>query len=163
MTVTNQNDKEVQLGKLQALSDFTGRLFGLRNPTTAPMPDGGAGGEGGGEGGAGGERGPSGDGGGTRVGCGQVVSGEESTAAEIFISLRFGEAMEQGEELQRRLEARGVKAYICDAAPGANLLNVIAAALDGCQLAVILATETYAMATERMAPFLTLPHPFRLC
>ena len=46
---------------------------------------------------------------------------------EVFLSLRLSEAMNEAMALQQSLEARGVRVFLCDEAPGANLLSAIKA------------------------------------
>ena len=125
--VTNQGDKLVQLEKLVQLNEFAQRVFattGLVSPRGTPLASPRA----------------------------RAVDASSSShgACDIFISMRFGEAMDEGVELQRQLETRGVRAFICDTPPGTNLLSTIAAALDACRLAVILASETYGKATNHL-------------
>ena len=69
---------------------------------------------------------------------------------DIFISFRFGEAHTEALALKAALEARGLTAFLSNAAPGTNLQHMIAHALANCKLAVILATETYGRQTNAL-------------
>ena len=125
--VTNESDKEQQLLKLWQLDEFAQRLFGtsgllLVPHMTAPSPA-------------------------RSAAPAPAVVGD---SYDIFISLRFGEGMEQGTALLQQLQARGIRVFICDVAPGGDIRTVIAEALDSCRLAVILATETYGVTTNGM-------------
>ena len=124
VAVTNQSDKEEQLPKLMQLNELAARVFGTVSlPIASPLMASG--------------------------GVAAMPAGAP-TGHPIFLSLRFGEAMQEAAELQRQLEARGTRAFICDELAGANLLSVIASALDSCALAVILASETYGRETNNL-------------
>eukprot|EP00730_Choanoeca_flexa_P006681 TRINITY_DN12203_c2_g4_i14.p1 TRINITY_DN12203_c2_g4~~TRINITY_DN12203_c2_g4_i14.p1 ORF type:complete len:269 (+),score=69.00 TRINITY_DN12203_c2_g4_i14:111-809(+) len=62
---------------------------------------------------------------------------------DIFISLRFGEALPAAEALKAKLEAKGVSVFLCAVAAGGNLYREIASNIDACRLVVILGTKTY--------------------
>ena len=136
VTVTNQSDKLAQLPKLFRLDALARHVFGRAGLPAAPPA--------------------------VSTACApadaslQVSASEDGAtldvasdgACEVFISLRFGEAMDEGLALQRSLRERGVRAFICNVAPGGNLHATIAAALDACHLTLILASETYGKATN---------------
>jgi hypothetical protein len=125
VTVTNLHDKTIQLAKLLAFSAFASRVFALTRIEDQPLPS------------------PLSEAAG-------VATPQADPDPDIFISLRFGEASREAEELQQQLTARGVRAFICDVAPGGNLHTVIASAMDKCKLVIILASETYGRATNNL-------------
>lgn len=67
---------------------------------------------------------------------------------QIFISLRFGEAMEEAVQLRDALKAMGYKVFLCDEAPGINLQDIIFTALENAMLVVILGSKTYGKKTD---------------
>ncbi|EGD81912.1 hypothetical protein PTSG_02597 [Salpingoeca rosetta] len=66
---------------------------------------------------------------------------------DVFISLRFSEARNAGRALERALEERGIKTFLCDVAPGDDIASAVIRALHGCRMAVILGTRTYGKRT----------------
>ena len=90
------------------------------------------------------------------------------TTYDVFISLRFGEAHAEALRLKRELEDRELTVFISDVNAGANLHHIIADALAGCRLAVLLASATYGRATtsfstrQELACILTTRKPFYL-
>ncbi|EGD82196.1 hypothetical protein PTSG_02868 [Salpingoeca rosetta] len=76
------------------------------------------------------------------------VAAHDAAAFDIFISLRFSEARNAGKALQRALEARGLKVFLCEVPPGSNIAKVVIRALHGCRMAVILGTRTYGKETD---------------
>ena len=65
----------------------------------------------------------------------------------IFISLRFGEALEQGRLLQAALAGRGLDVYLCSVLPGINIAVDVSRNLVNSKLVVILGTATYGLQT----------------
>jgi hypothetical protein len=63
-------------------------------------------------------------------------------AAQVFISLRFGEAMEEAKVLKTALEARWVTTFLCDIPEGENICVAVANAIDACRLVVVMGTRT---------------------
>mmetsp|Transcript_42245 Transcript_42245/g.108783 ORF Transcript_42245/g.108783 Transcript_42245/m.108783 type:complete len:478 (-) Transcript_42245:502-1935(-) len=74
-----------------------------------------------------------------------AVAGEKMTEESVFISLRFGEAMEEAKILKRELQSRGHDAYICEVAPGEDIQRVVIRRLDAAKMVIILGTRTYGM------------------
>ena len=67
---------------------------------------------------------------------------------DVFISFRFGEAHKEALALKAALEGHGLRVFLSDTNPGDNLGHIIAEALRGCRLAVLMATRTYGKATN---------------
>ena len=67
---------------------------------------------------------------------------------DVFISFRFGEAHAEALALKAALEGRGLRIFLSDTNPGDNLGHIIAEALRGCRLAVLMATRTYGKSTN---------------
>mmetsp|Transcript_28719 Transcript_28719/g.73429 ORF Transcript_28719/g.73429 Transcript_28719/m.73429 type:complete len:196 (-) Transcript_28719:114-701(-) len=65
------------------------------------------------------------------------------TEESVFISLRFGEAMEEAIQLKAALQKEGHDAYLCEVAPGANIKEVVVQRLAAAKLVVIMGTKTY--------------------
>eukprot|EP00730_Choanoeca_flexa_P006685 TRINITY_DN12203_c2_g4_i2.p1 TRINITY_DN12203_c2_g4~~TRINITY_DN12203_c2_g4_i2.p1 ORF type:complete len:294 (+),score=43.58 TRINITY_DN12203_c2_g4_i2:140-1021(+) len=59
---------------------------------------------------------------------------------DIFISLRFGEALPAAEALKAKLQAKGVSVFLCAVAAGGDLVDEIVENIDACRLVVILGT-----------------------
>jgi hypothetical protein len=66
---------------------------------------------------------------------------------DIFISLRFGEAMDEAVALKAALQQRGFSVFLCDVPPGVDIARTVISALTHCKLAVILGTLTYGTET----------------
>eukprot|EP00730_Choanoeca_flexa_P006683 TRINITY_DN12203_c2_g4_i16.p1 TRINITY_DN12203_c2_g4~~TRINITY_DN12203_c2_g4_i16.p1 ORF type:complete len:269 (+),score=68.95 TRINITY_DN12203_c2_g4_i16:111-809(+) len=66
-----------------------------------------------------------------------------NNAPDIFLSLRFGEALPAAEALKVKLQAKGVSAFLCAVAAGGDLVDEIVENIDACRLVVILGTKTY--------------------
>jgi hypothetical protein len=64
-------------------------------------------------------------------------------ACRVFISFRLGEDDGTAIKLKEALEAVGISCFLCDPLVGDNLAGMIAAALDACELFVVLGTESY--------------------
>ena len=62
---------------------------------------------------------------------------------DIFLSLRFGEAMAAAEELKLALEAQGLSVFLCAVQVGGDLMDEIVQNIDRCRLVGILGTKTY--------------------
>eukprot|EP00730_Choanoeca_flexa_P014310 TRINITY_DN6215_c0_g1_i2.p1 TRINITY_DN6215_c0_g1~~TRINITY_DN6215_c0_g1_i2.p1 ORF type:complete len:305 (+),score=20.04 TRINITY_DN6215_c0_g1_i2:258-1172(+) len=62
---------------------------------------------------------------------------------DIFISLRYGEALPAAEALKAKLEEQGASVFLCSINAGGDLMKHIATNLSECRLAVILGTRTY--------------------
>ena len=86
----------------------------------------------------------------------------------IFISLRFGEAMAEAQQLREALAARGESAFICEVPPGEDIKSVVIDKLAKARLVVVLGTKTYGAGTvnfstrEEMEFFLSEKTPFFL-
>jgi len=65
------------------------------------------------------------------------------TEDSVFISLRFGEAMEEAKQLKAALQREGHDAYICEVAPGDDIEEVVIKRLDAAKMVIIMGTETY--------------------
>jgi hypothetical protein len=61
----------------------------------------------------------------------------------VFISFRLGETLREAQKLRDALEDVGVSTYLCETLPGDNLLTEISHAMDDCELAVIMGSETF--------------------
>uniref|UniRef100_A0A7S3GC70 TIR domain-containing protein n=1 Tax=Palpitomonas bilix TaxID=652834 RepID=A0A7S3GC70_9EUKA len=70
-------------------------------------------------------------------------SRSKMTMDSVFISLRFGEAKEETEQLREELRKCGHDAYICEVAPGGNIEELIIDRLNAAKLVIIMGTETY--------------------
>ncbi len=66
---------------------------------------------------------------------------------DIFISLRFAEALDEAKALKAALTACGANVFLCAVDPGDAIDQAIITALGSCRLVVILATRTYGKAT----------------
>eukprot|EP00049_Salpingoeca_infusionum_P028123 m.36438 g.36438 ORF g.36438 m.36438 type:complete len:515 (-) comp9998_c1_seq2:63-1607(-) len=75
----------------------------------------------------------------------QIVPRSDTT--QIFISLRFGEALSAGKALKDKLTARGFSVFLCAVQAGDNLMREIVFNISKCKLVVILGTRTYGMDT----------------
>jgi hypothetical protein len=64
-------------------------------------------------------------------------------ACPVFISFRLGEDDGTAIELKEALEAAGISCFLCNPLVGDNLAAMIAAALDACELFVVLGTKGY--------------------
>ena len=69
------------------------------------------------------------------------------------ISFRFGETQLEAYNLKTGLEQRGLKVFLSDLLPGANLDAAIYDALDTCRLAVLMAGETYGRQTTSFSTY----------
>lgn len=65
----------------------------------------------------------------------------------IFLSLRFGEAMKEAEQLKQELERNGVSTFLCSVKPGGSIPVEIATNIRDAELVVILGTRTYGVNT----------------
>ena len=61
----------------------------------------------------------------------------------VFLSLRFGEAMEEAVALKDALCARGLNVFLCNELPGSDLMDAIVENISSCALAIILGTGSY--------------------
>jgi hypothetical protein len=66
---------------------------------------------------------------------------------DIFILLRFAEALEEAKALKAALAACGANVFLCAVDPGASINKAIITALESSRLVVILATRTYGKET----------------
>ena len=71
-----------------------------------------------------------------------------SRMPDVFISLRFAEALDQGKRLKAELETIGLSVFLCAADAGDDLADVIAENLVKSKLVVILGTATYGFKTS---------------
>jgi hypothetical protein len=67
---------------------------------------------------------------------------------QVFLSLRFDEAMKQGQMMKEALEKRGVTVFLCSVHSGDSILKAVAKNLFEAELVVILGTKTYGKETE---------------
>jgi hypothetical protein len=67
---------------------------------------------------------------------------------QVFLSLRFGEAMKQGEMVKEALEKKGVTVFLCSVHAGESIVKAVTKNLYEAKLVVILGTKTYGKETE---------------
>ncbi len=67
---------------------------------------------------------------------------------DVFLSLRFSEAMDEAVALQTALQDRGLSVFLCDVAPGGDIAQTVIRTLSNCKMAVILGTKTYGQKTK---------------
>jgi WD40 repeat protein len=67
---------------------------------------------------------------------------------QLFISLRFAEAINEATALKTALEAKGISTFLCAVEPGGDICTEIVNALHDCQLAIIMGTKTYGKNTR---------------
>eukprot|EP00043_Microstomoeca_roanoka_P008635 m.83028 g.83028 ORF g.83028 m.83028 type:complete len:201 (+) comp14327_c0_seq4:464-1066(+) len=67
---------------------------------------------------------------------------------DIFISLRFGEALAAGKSLQQKLVAKGFNVFLCAVQAGGDLMTEIVYNIDKAKLVVIMGTKTYGQKTD---------------
>jgi hypothetical protein len=79
---------------------------------------------------------------------GPAIAATAPTIYDIFISLRFSEAMEAAAALKVALEGRDLSVFLCDVQPGLDIAQAVIGALSNCKLAVILGTKTYGTKTK---------------
>ena len=72
---------------------------------------------------------------------------------DIFISLRFGEAIEPARSLRAELKKRGIHACICEVPEGQNIKKFVVDGLDRCSLVLILGTKTYGHGTVSFSTY----------
>lgn len=72
---------------------------------------------------------------------------------DMFLSLRFAEAMEEAKALKKALEERNLRVFLCAVPEGESLEDAIIGALHVSSLVVILGTRTYGLKTA--SPFST--------
>eukprot|EP00056_Hartaetosiga_gracilis_P003428 m.63623 g.63623 ORF g.63623 m.63623 type:complete len:426 (+) comp11450_c0_seq1:72-1349(+) len=80
-----------------------------------------------------------------------TVSSDEPV--DIFISLRFSEAITGAEALRDKLEKKGLNVFLCAVQAGGDIMDQIVKNIDACKLVVIMGTTTYGQETD--APFST--------
>lgn len=73
---------------------------------------------------------------------------------DIFISLRFCEALHEGKALKKQLEEQHLRVFLCEVLEGLDLGDTITDALHHSSLVVILGTATYGRPTT--SPYSTL-------
>ena len=66
---------------------------------------------------------------------------------QVFLSLRFGEALSQGKMIKNELEKVGVTCFLCTVDGGESIVEAVTKNLYMAELAVILATATYGKET----------------
>jgi WD40 repeat protein len=88
---------------------------------------------------------------------------------QLFISLRFTEAINEATALKTALEAKGISTFLCAVEPGGDICTEIVNALHACQLAIIMGTKTYGKNTragystfEELRFIINEPKPFFL-
>ena len=87
---------------------------------------------------------------------------------EIFLSLRFGEAMAEAKALRQAIASCGKSAFICEVAAGEDIKTAVIQKLVQARLVVVLGTATYGVGTvnfstkEEMEFFLSEKIPFVL-
>ena len=67
----------------------------------------------------------------------------------VMISFRFSESLNEANALQDALQARGHRTFVSNEAPGADLQEAIATAMQQSQIQVLLATRTYGKKTNQ--------------
>ena len=65
-----------------------------------------------------------------------------ATNHDIFISLRFGEAMDEAKLLQQKLSELNLSAFICEIPAGDDIKSVVIHKLEHAKLVVVLGTQT---------------------
>lgn len=73
----------------------------------------------------------------------EITGRETHSSPDIFISLRFGEALAAGKALKIDLEGRGLSVFLCSVQAGGDLVDEIVYNIDRSRLVVILGTKTY--------------------
>jgi hypothetical protein len=88
---------------------------------------------------------------------------------QLFISLRFVEAINEATALKTALETRGISTFLCAVDPGGDICSEIVNALHACQLTIIMGTKTYGKNTragystfEELRFIINEPKPFFL-
>ena len=88
---------------------------------------------------------------------------------DIFISLRFGEALRQAQMLKAALEEAGLSCFLCSVTEGDSIVSAVAENLVDAKLVVVLGTATYGQKTassystyQEMAYFMEEKKPFFL-
>ncbi len=76
---------------------------------------------------------------------------------QIFISLRFSEAMPEAIALKEELERSGVSAFLCAVPEGDDIASAIINAIDQCRLVVVMGTLTCVAPTGFAACITKLP------
>eukprot|EP00911_Craspedida_sp_UC1_P001797 UC1_evm1s1373 len=81
-------------------------------------------------------------------GSSQTPTAGSGGSPDIFISLRFGEALDAAKGLKAALEARdrGLNVFLCNEQAGADLMDAIVENISACKLAVVMGTLTYGAA-----------------
>lgn len=72
-----------------------------------------------------------------------AVRAPPSHGPDIFISLRFGETLPAGQALKARLEASGLRVFLCAVQAGGDLVDEIVRNIDQCRLVVVMGSRTY--------------------
>eukprot|EP01040_Poterioochromonas_malhamensis_P014817 gene14817-16474_t len=62
---------------------------------------------------------------------------------QIFISLRFAEAIQHAEIIKKELEIKGISTFLCAVEPGGDIAREIVSALTNCKLVIIMGSKTY--------------------
>ena len=76
------------------------------------------------------------------------MSGFAHQPYAVMISFRFSESLNEANALQDALQARGHRTFVSNEAPGADLQEAIATAMQQSQIQVLLATRTYGKKTN---------------
>ena len=69
---------------------------------------------------------------------------------DVFISLRFGEALREGIALKAALEAANVRAFLCAVKRSDEVMLDVPLSLRRCKMAVIMGTATYGKKTASL-------------
>jgi hypothetical protein len=69
---------------------------------------------------------------------------------DVFISLRFGEALREGIALKAAMEATDVRTFLCPVKRGDEVMLDVPLSLRRCKMAVIMGTATYGTKTASL-------------
>ncbi|EGD82434.1 hypothetical protein PTSG_03080 [Salpingoeca rosetta] len=72
----------------------------------------------------------------------------ESGPYDLFISVRFNEALGAAKALKAALTKQGFSVFLCAVAPGGDIATAIIDALHSCKMVIILGSPTYGEKTE---------------
>lgn len=78
---------------------------------------------------------------------GQTTNVKRGRMVQVFLSLRFGEAMEQAKMVKSELEKQGVSCFLCVVHEGENIARIVADNLCAAELFVVFGTRTYGTET----------------
>eukprot|EP00049_Salpingoeca_infusionum_P000814 m.42558 g.42558 ORF g.42558 m.42558 type:complete len:531 (+) comp10708_c0_seq1:161-1753(+) len=73
---------------------------------------------------------------------------EEEEPCQVFLSLRFAEAMEEARYVKKQLENLGISTFLCSVSAGGEIDVEIARNIRHCELVIIFGTDTYGAQTS---------------